>query len=119
MGISEGTKAVSFADGFPFLLASQTSINDVKYRVDEGKAIANTNISIDIRRFRPNIVVESNDDTLLPFQEDYWSEFTINDNVFYIVKPCSRCSVPMVDPDQGKLTKKNGANTYNERVSYR
>ncbi|BCX05508.1 MAG: MOSC domain-containing protein [Candidatus Roseilinea sp.] len=75
-----------FADGYPFLLISQASLDDLNARLDS---------PIPMNRFRPNIVVSGCD----AFAEDDWREFRIGDIVFNAVKPCARCSVPTIDQD--------------------
>jgi len=52
---------------------------------------------VDMRRFRPNIVVEG----LAPWEEDGWRKLRIGAQYFDIVKPCSRCVLTTVDPDTG------------------
>lgn len=79
---------VGFADGFPFLLISQASLDDLSYRV--GHAVS-------MRRFRPNLVVAG----CPPYAEDAWRLIRIGDIRFRVVKPCARCAIPTVDPDTG------------------
>ena len=73
---------VGFADGFPILLCNQASFDQL---YDDG----------DIRRFRPNIVVQG----AAAFAEDYWRQVKIAESRLQIVKPCSRCSMPSFNPD--------------------
>jgi uncharacterized protein YcbX len=80
-------QAVSFADGFPFLLTNEASLNDLNRRLDE---------PVSMRRFRPNIVFKGG----LPFQEDEWKRIAIGDVEFALVKPCSRCVMTGID-EQG------------------
>ena len=80
---------VSFADGFPFLVISQSSLDDLNTRLEN---------PISMIRFRPNFVVA---DTL-PFEEDQWKRIRINDMDFEIVKPCARCVLTTVDPSTGE-----------------
>jgi len=80
---------VSFADGFPFLLVSRASVDAIAARVDG---------PIDVRRFRPNLVVDGVD----AFAEDDWTTFGIGDVTFHARKPCARCQVVDVDPDTGR-----------------
>jgi len=80
---------VSFADGFPFLLVSQASVEAIAARVDA---------AIDARRFRPNLVV----DGIEAFAEDAWTTFSIGEVTFHARKPCARCQVVDVDPDRGE-----------------
>lgn len=82
-------RRVSFADGFPFLITNLASLEELNSRLDS---------AIDMRRFRPNIVVEGAG----PWDEDGWSSLRIGDTVFSLVKPCSRCVVTTVDPDRGE-----------------
>ncbi len=80
-----------FSDGFPLLLLSEASLDDLNKRLDK---------PVDMRRFRPNIVVQGCD----AFAEDQWEEFTIGEIPMRGVKPCSRCPIPTVDPDTGERT---------------
>jgi uncharacterized protein len=79
---------VSFADGFPFLVISQASLNDLNARLES---------PIEMLRFRPNFVVEG----ALPYSEDDWYEFTIGSQSFWGVKPCARCILTTVNPQTG------------------
>lgn len=81
-------RRVSFADGFPFLITNLASLEELNSRLDN---------AVDIRRFRPNIVVEG----AAPWDEDTWTSLVIGDTAFSVVKPCSRCVVTTVDPDRG------------------
>ncbi len=75
-----------FADGYPFLLISQASLDDLNVRLSS---------PIAMNRFRPNIVVSGCD----AFAEDDWREFRIGNITFSAVKPCARCNVPAIDQD--------------------
>lgn len=77
-----------FSDGFPLLLISQASLDDLNERLD---------IPVSMRRFRPNIVVSGTE----PFAEDSWKLIKVGNIVMRVVKPCSRCSIPSVDPVTG------------------
>ncbi|KZV47720.1 MOSC domain-containing protein 2, mitochondrial-like [Dorcoceras hygrometricum] len=77
---------VMFSDGYPFLLASQGSLNDLNSLLKE---------PVPIDRFRPNILV----DGCFPFSEDLWTEIRINKLTFQGVKLCSRCKVPSIDQE--------------------
>jgi uncharacterized protein YcbX len=76
---------VGFADGFPFLLISQASLDDLNARLDE---------PVPMQRFRPNLVVDGCE----PYAEDAWKRLRIGGMVFRVVKPCSRCIIPTIDP---------------------
>ena len=75
---------VSLADGFPFLLISEASLDDLNSRMDE---------PLPMDRFRPNIVVRGCE----AFAEDDWRRVRIGSVIFRIVKPCSRCVTTTVD----------------------
>jgi uncharacterized protein YcbX len=83
-----------FSDGFPLLVASSSSLADLNQRLQARGAAP-----VDMRRFRPNIVL----DGLQPFDEDHIDLVTIEADggpvVLKLVKPCARCSIPGVDPD--------------------
>ncbi len=83
-----------FSDGFPLLVASASSLSDLNRRL-----LARGAAAVDMRRFRPNLVLEG----LLPFDEDHIDHITIEADggpvVLKMVKPCARCSIPNVDPD--------------------
>ena len=77
---------VSFADGFPFLIIGQASIDDLNSRLAK---------PLPMNRFRPNFVFTGGQ----PFEEDGWSDFRIGEVAFRGVKPCARCSVTTTDQD--------------------
>lgn len=79
---------VSFADGFPLLLISQASMDDLNNRL---------HTPIDVNRFRPNIVVTGTQ----AFAEDHWQELSINDVELLAVKKCSRCIMPSINQETG------------------
>ena len=76
---------VSFADGFPYLVISQASLDELNARLAE---------PITMRRFRPNFVITGT----APFAEDGWKHILIGGLQFDIVKPCSRCVLTTIDP---------------------
>jgi uncharacterized protein len=79
---------VSFADGFPLLLASTGSLADLERRAGETLGMA---------RFRPNVVVTSD----APFAEDGWRRLAIGTATFRAPKGCDRCVVTTIDPATG------------------
>ncbi|AKD54916.1 MOSC domain-containing protein [Spirosoma radiotolerans] len=81
--------AVSFADGYPYLLIGQASLDYLNRQLDE---------PITMIRFRPNIVVAGS----LPNEEDAWQQFRIGDVDFWGVKPCARCVLTTIDPETGQ-----------------
>jgi uncharacterized protein len=102
---------VSFADGFPYLLVGQASLDDLNTRLENPVAM---------QRFRPNLVVEGS----LPYDEDSWFEFEIGHEVFYGVKPCARCIMTTIDPAQGEFAGKEPVKTlstyrkYNNKIFF-
>jgi uncharacterized protein YcbX len=82
---------VAFADGYPFLLISSASVDELNRRLDEP-------VSAD--RFRANIVV----DGCPAHAEDEWSALEIGAVAFEVAKPCARCVVITTDQHRGTLT---------------
>lgn len=81
-------RRVSFADGFPFLVTHVASLNMLSERIGQ---------SVDMRRFRPNIVVSGGE----PFDEDRWASLSKGGLRLRLVKPCTRCVMTTVHPDEG------------------
>jgi uncharacterized protein YcbX len=81
---------VSFADGFPILVVNRASLE----ALGDG---------IDVRRFRPNVVVSG----AAAWAEDEWRALAIGGDAFVLrtPKPCARCQIPGVDPDSAAITK--------------
>ncbi len=83
----------AFADGYPLLVANTASLQDLNQRLAAVGAAP-----VDMRRFRPNLVL----DGLPAFEEDYTRELFIQtadgEVELRLVKPCSRCNIPDVDP---------------------
>lgn len=76
-----------FSDGFPLLLVTQSSLDHLNTLLP---------YPVDWRRFRPNIVIAGD---LPPHAEDGWKHLRIGDVELAVVKPCSRCVIPSIDPD--------------------
>ena len=92
----------AFSDGFPLLLANESSLAELNRRlVARGKA------SIPMDRFRPNLVIGGTDeqDASSSFAEDAWSDVTLRgakgDVAFGVVKPCARCKMPTINQVTG------------------
>lgn len=83
---------VSLADGYPYLLIGSESLNFLNDKLEE---------KISIKRFRPNIVIESKKE----HEEDNFTIFKIGDVQFRNVKPCGRCIMVNNDPQNGIVTK--------------
>lgn len=80
--------SVSFADGFPFLVTTTASLEELGRRVGE---------YVPMDRFRPNIVIRNS----TPFEEDRWRILSIGNHSFHLVKPCARCVVTTIDQETG------------------
>ena len=79
---------VSYADGFPLLVISQASLDDLNSRLDT---------PVPMVSFRPNIVVSG----CQPYAEDRWKMLKVGEVEFEAVKTCSRCVLTTVDPNTG------------------
>lgn len=84
-GYSHPEDRVAFSDGFPFLIISENSL------VSLNQAMG---LNLSMQRFRPNLVVSG----CAAYAEDGWREINIGAIGFRLPKPCSRCSVPTIDP---------------------
>lgn len=88
---------VGFADGYPALIVSESSLDDLNQHLIERGSEA-----IPMRRFRPNIVITDSD----AFAEDTWRTAQIGAMTFDLVKACARCVMTTVDPDTGTVPDK-------------
>ncbi len=79
---------VSFADGFPLLVISDASLQDLNSKLETPVTMTN---------FRPNIIVDGCE----AFAEDDWKQIRIGEVVFDAVKRCSRCVFTTVNPETG------------------
>jgi uncharacterized protein len=75
---------VSFADGYPFLIANEASLDELNSRLEN---------TIPMDRFRPSIVLRGDH----PWEEDNWKSLATQDMAMEIVKTCARCVVTTVD----------------------
>jgi uncharacterized protein YcbX len=88
---------VSFADGYPLLLATEESLAALNAliaagpRPDQGP--------VPMRRFRPSVVVRG----APAWDEDHWRRVRIGDAVFRAVKGCDRCVITTTDPDTAAI----------------
>lgn len=85
--------AFGFADGFPLLIASQASLDELNEKL---QAKGRAPVSMD--RFRPNIVI----DGVEAFDEDHIGWLAFDGVKLGLVKPCTRCALPDVDPETGE-----------------
>jgi uncharacterized protein len=83
----------SFADAFPLLIASTAGLDELNQRLAKAGHAAVT-----MQRFRPNLVLDGLD----AHGEDHLDQIVFQAPEgpvrIKLVKPCSRCTVPDVDP---------------------
>ncbi|MFD1140517.1 MOSC domain-containing protein [Larkinella insperata] len=89
---AEPEDVVSFADGFPYLVISTDSLDELNRRAGE---------TLEMIRFRPNLVVSGTN----PHEEESWYHFQIGDLTFYGVKPCARCVLTTINPETAEKGK--------------
>lgn len=75
---------VSFADGYPYLIIGEASLEALNDRLEQ---------PVEMLRFRPNLVFSGG----RAFEEDEWSNFTVNTAQFRVTKRCARCQIPTID----------------------
>jgi uncharacterized protein len=83
----------AFADGFPLLVTSTGSLDELNRHLDQ---------RIPMNRFRPNIVVEG----APAYDEDYWRKVQLGDLQAFVVRACARCPIPNIDQAGGELPRK-------------
>ena len=89
---ADDTDTVAFSDGFPFLIISENSLVSLNRDMQ---------LNLPMTRFRPNLVISG----CPGYAEDSWREISIGAIDFRLPKPCSRCSVPTIDPDTAQAGK--------------
>jgi uncharacterized protein len=84
---------VSFADGYPLLLTSTGSLDQLgRWLTADGDQ------PVPMNRFRPNVVVSG----FGPWEEDRWRRIRIGSVSFRVAKPCGRCVVTTTDQATGE-----------------
>jgi MOSC domain-containing protein len=94
---------VGFADGYPLLLISEESLDDLNSRLSS---------PLPMNRFRPNVVVRG---AGTPYAEDEWAELRIGDVRFNGVKTCARCAITTTD----QVTAERGSEPLATLAGYR
>ncbi|OBZ68462.1 Mitochondrial amidoxime-reducing component 1 [Grifola frondosa] len=124
LGVPDLKATAVFQDGYPFLVVSEESLEQVRRLVslaahksqDDDGRIGGLDQrrwvdgDVEMERFRPNIVLKGSG---LPFAEDTWREIVIapelesnpksasSTKTFTLVSKCARCLLPNVDPATG------------------
>ncbi len=93
---------VNFADAYPFLLATEASLDDLNARLAE---------PLPMNRFRPNIVVAG----ATAYAEDTWKTLSIGAVEFVVAKACVRCVVTTTN----QATAERGAEPLRTLATYR
>ncbi len=81
-------KMVGFADGYPFLIIGEESLNDLNKRLQE---------PLPMNRFRTNFVFGGGKS----FDEDNWKTIKIGNMFFHSTKACPRCVITTIDQNTG------------------
>ncbi len=89
---AQATDQAAFSDGFPFLLIGENSLVALNQAMQ---------LDLSMTRFRPNLVIAG----CPGYAEDSWREIRIGDIDFRLPKPCSRCTVPTIDPETAQTGK--------------
>ena len=84
---------VSFADGYPLLVTTESSLAELNELIAAGPLAAEG--PLPMRRFRPSVVVAGAE----PWAEDGWRLLRIGGVAFRAVKGCDRCVLTTIDPD--------------------
>ncbi|TNE84224.1 MAG: MOSC domain-containing protein [Deltaproteobacteria bacterium] len=82
---------VGFADGFPYLLTTEGSLESLNRELAK---------PVTMDRFRPNIVVAG----AAAWEELGWSGLSVGGATLEAVKPCERCTMVTIDQDSGSRT---------------
>ena len=90
---------VSFADGYPLLLATEESLAALNDLIAAGRHPEQG--PLPMRRFRPSVVLAG----APAWDEDRWRRLRIGAATFRAVKGCDRCVITTTDPDTAQLGK--------------
>lgn len=87
-----GEATLAFADGYPFLILSEASLDDLNTRLDA---------PLPMNRFRPNIVLRG----CAPYEEDRFDRLRIGEVAFEGMTLCLRCAITTTDQETGQRSK--------------
>ncbi|MGW7518529.1 MOSC domain-containing protein [Streptomyces sp. NPDC054796] len=88
---AEPGETVSFADGFPLLLTTVSSLDALNSLIAQGDHADEG--PLPMNRFRPSLVIEGTP----PWAEDEWRRIRVGEVTFRVAKPCGRCVVTTTD----------------------
>ncbi|GAA2094088.1 MOSC domain-containing protein [Kitasatospora saccharophila] len=92
-------ETVSMADGFPLLLTTTGSLDELNARIaDDHPGDPVKGAPLPMERFRPNLVVSGT----AAWAEDGWRRIRVGGLEFRVVKPCGRCVVTTTDQESGE-----------------
>lgn len=79
-------KGITFSDCASYLVTSGSSLRAVNEMLDDA--------AFDVKPLRPNMVVDSRNDQLVPWDEDYWRALEVGEDSarFETTSNCARCS---------------------------
>ncbi|KAI9012280.1 MOSC N-terminal beta barrel domain-containing protein [Hyaloraphidium curvatum] len=97
------------SDAFPFMILSTASFAALGRMLssdaaEKGQSLEAANLS-DRRRFRANVVVDNGQDPAEAFEEDGFKRVALGGEEFLGTMNCTRCTVPLADPDRGVATR--------------
>lgn len=84
---------VNFADGYPLLATSTTSLDQLCDWLEDARERR-----VPMNRFRPSVVLSGFE----PWAEDRWRRIRIGSVSFRVAKPCGRCLVTTIDQTTGE-----------------
>ncbi|MEV7281287.1 MOSC N-terminal beta barrel domain-containing protein [Streptomyces sp. NPDC093111] len=92
-------ETVSFADGYPLLAATTSSLDALNSLIAQGDHADEG--PLPMNRFRPNLVI----DGTAPWAEDGWRRLAIGEVTFRVAKSCGRCVVTTTDQETAERGK--------------
>ncbi|MGO4630992.1 MOSC domain-containing protein [Streptomyces sp. 2RAF24] len=92
-------ETVSFADGFPLLATTTSSLDALNSLIAQGDHADEG--PLPMNRFRPNVVI----DGTAPWAEDGWRRLAIGEVTFRVAKSCGRCVVTTTDQETAERGK--------------
>lgn len=91
--IASASDVFHFADGFPFMVTTESSLAQLNERLGEAGAAP-----VPMDRFRPSFVISGS----APFAEDGWQRVRVGELSFRNGGPCGRCIVTTTDQLRGE-----------------